>query len=62
LFDAGPTGKKGKEVIDFALGKGIIFRGETPKYGSDGWFRVTIGSKDENRMAVEVLREYFSVG
>jgi histidinol-phosphate aminotransferase len=62
LFDAGPAGRKGQDVLEFALERGIIFRGDTPKYGSDGWFRVTIGSKDENRMAVEVLREYFSVG
>lgn len=59
LFDAGPSGKKGEDILEYALGKGIIFRGETPKYGSDGWFRVTIGSEAENRMAVSVLREFF---
>lgn len=62
LFDAGQAGEKGQDVLDFALERGIIFRGETPKYGSDGWFRVTIGSADENKMAVEILREFFSVG
>ena len=61
LFDAGPTGKKGQDILEYALAKGIIFRGETPKYGSDGWFRVTIGSEEENRMAVSVLREFFGV-
>ena len=60
LFDAGGTGKNGQEVLAYALEKGIIFRGETPKYGSDGWFRVTIGSEEENRMAVQLLREFFS--
>lgn len=61
LFDAGGTGKSGQEVLEFALQKGIIFRGESPKHGSDGWFRVTIGSEEENRMAVELLREFFGV-
>ena len=59
LFDAGPTGKRGQDVLDYALKNGIIFRGEAAKHGSDGWFRVTIGSKVENRMAVRVLREFF---
>jgi histidinol-phosphate aminotransferase len=61
LFDAGPAGKRGQNILDYALEKGIIFRGETTKYGSDGWFRVTIGSEEENRMAVKVLREFFGM-
>jgi histidinol-phosphate/aromatic aminotransferase/cobyric acid decarboxylase-like protein len=61
LFDAGQTGKRGQEVLDYALENGLIFRGESAKHGSDGWFRVTIGSKVENRMAVRVLREFFGV-
>ena len=61
LFDAGPAGKRGQNILDYALEKGIIFRGETTKYGSDGWFRVTIGSEEENRMAVMVLREFFGM-
>ena len=61
LFDAGPAGKSGQDVLDYALERGIIFRGETPKYGSDGWFRITIGSEAENREAVRILREFFGV-
>jgi len=61
LFDAGPAGKRGQDILDYALEKGIIFRGDTAKHGSDGWFRVTIGSAEENRMAVMVLREYFGM-
>jgi histidinol-phosphate aminotransferase len=61
FFDAGPTGKSGQDVLDYALEKGIIFRGEAAKHGSDGWFRVTIGSREENRMAVKLLREFFGV-
>jgi histidinol-phosphate aminotransferase len=61
LFDAGPAGKRGQDVLDFALERGLILRGETPKYGSDGWFRLTIGTEEENRMAVRILREFFGV-
>ena len=61
LFDAGPAGKRGQDILEYALEQGIIFRGETSKYGSDGWFRVTIGSQEENRMAVRLLRQFFGM-
>lgn len=60
LFDAGPAGKKGKDMVAFAQSKGLIIRPESPKYGSEGWFRVTVGSKEENKMFVEVVREFFA--
>jgi histidinol-phosphate aminotransferase len=60
LFDCGETGKKGKDMVSYAEGKGLIFRPENEKYGSDGWFRITIGSKEENRMAVEVVRDFLT--
>jgi histidinol-phosphate aminotransferase len=61
LFDCGKTGKTGKEVVAFAETKGIILRPESAKYGSDGWFRVTVGTKEENRMFVDTLHEFFGV-
>ena len=61
LFDCGGTGKTGKEVVAFAETKGIILRGDSKKYGSDGWFRVTIGSKEENHMFVDLMHEFFGV-
>ena len=60
LFDCGATGKKGKDMVAYAEQKGLIFRPEIEKYGSDGWFRITIGSKEENRMAVAVVREFLT--
>jgi histidinol-phosphate aminotransferase len=60
LFDCGATGKKGKEMVAFAEKKSLIFRPESEKYGSDGWFRITIGSKEENQMAVDVMHEFFA--
>lgn len=61
LFDCGGTGKTGKEVLAFAETKGIILRGESKKYGSDGWFRVTIGTKEENELFVNTVLEFFGM-
>jgi histidinol-phosphate/aromatic aminotransferase/cobyric acid decarboxylase-like protein len=47
-------------MVAFAQDKGIILRPDSAKYGSDGWFRVTIGTEDENRLAVQVIREFFN--
>ncbi len=60
LFDCGATGKTGKEMVAYAEQKGIILRTESEKYGSDGWFRITIGTKEENRMVVDVVREFLT--
>jgi histidinol-phosphate aminotransferase len=60
FFDCGAIGKKGKDMVAYAEQKGLIFRPENEKYGSDGWFRITIGSKEENRMAVDVVREFLT--
>jgi histidinol-phosphate aminotransferase len=59
LFDGTDTGKKGKDLIDFALKKGIILRGQEDMYGRDGWWRLTIGSKDENALMVKIAREFY---
>ena len=61
LFDCGGTGKTGNEVLAFAESKGVILRGESRRYGSDGWFRVTIGTKEENRLFVDLVREFFGM-
>jgi len=60
LFDAGETGKKGKDMVAYAQERGIILRPDSPKYGSEGWFRVTIGTREENRMVVDVIRDYLT--
>lgn len=60
LFDCGETGKNGMDLVAYAETKSIILRPESKKYGSDGWFRVTIGSKEENRMFVDVVREFLT--
>ena len=60
LFDGTDTGKKGQEMVEFAQEKGLIFRPQGTMYERDGWFRITLGNKEENRMAVDVIREFYN--
>ena len=59
LFDGKAAGKKGKDMVDFALKRGLIFRGQSDMYDSDGWFRITIGAEEENRMAIQAIRDFY---
>ena len=60
LFDGSGAGKRGKDMIEFARQRGLIFRPQPEMYGSDGFFRITVGTEEENRLAVEVIKEFFS--
>lgn len=60
LFDGGDAGKKGKDMVAYAQERGVILRPESPKYGSEGWFRVTIGTREENKMFVDLVREFYT--
>jgi histidinol-phosphate/aromatic aminotransferase/cobyric acid decarboxylase-like protein len=60
LFDGAGAGKKGKDVVEYARRKGVILRPQPEMYGSVGFFRVTIGLEDENRLAVQAIKEFFS--
>ncbi|MGQ9616511.1 MAG: histidinol-phosphate transaminase [Spirochaetota bacterium] len=60
LFDGKESGKKGDDMVAFALKKGLIFRQQEPVYGNDGFFRITIGTRDENKKAVEAIREFYT--
>jgi histidinol-phosphate aminotransferase len=59
LFNGKGAGRKGKDMVDTALKRGLIFRSQSDMYGSDGWFRITIGSQEENRLAIQAIREFF---
>ncbi|MEN8172874.1 MAG: histidinol-phosphate transaminase [Chloroflexota bacterium] len=60
LFDGTGTGKAGDDLVAYAQNKGIILRPQSHMYGFDGWFRLTIGTKEENRMAVETIHEFYA--
>ena len=59
LFDGTDTGKAGSDLIQFAQEKGLIFRPQDSLYGRNGWWRTTLGSKEENRLAVSVIRQFY---
>jgi len=61
LFDGTDTGKKGDDLIKFALSKGIILRGQENIYGRDGWWRLTIGTEQENQMLIDLVKEFYSM-
>ena len=60
LFDGTDTGKAGNDLVAFAQEKGLIFRPQNEMYGRNGWFRLTLGSKEQNRIAVEIIREFYA--
>jgi len=60
LFDGGRAGKKGQDMVEYAQKKGLIFRPQSEMYNSAGFFRITIGSEEENRMAIQAIKEFFS--
>lgn len=60
LFDGGGAEKKGKDMVEYAKRRGLIFRPQSEMYGGDGFFRLTIGTVEENRLAVQVIKEFFS--
>jgi len=60
LFDCTDAGKKGKDMVDYALKKGLILRGQSDDFGRMGFFRITIGSKEENQAAVQAIKEFLT--
>jgi histidinol-phosphate aminotransferase len=60
LFDGGPAGVKGDDVVAFAQEKGLILRPQGKMYGSDGFFRITIGTAEENQAAVQTIQQFFA--
>ncbi len=60
LFDGKKAGKKGDDMVAFAQERGLIFRPQATMYGSDGFFRITIGSEEENKMAVQAIKDFFA--
>ena len=60
LFDGSGTGKAGDDLVAFVQEKGIILRPQSTMYGQNGWWRLTLGTKEENRMAVEAIRAFYA--
>lgn len=60
LFDGSDTGKSGDDLVAFVQERGIILRPQSAMYGQNGWWRLTLGTKEENRMAVEAIRAFYA--
>jgi len=60
LFDSKVPGKTGNGMIKHGESKGLILRGQEKQYDSEGWFRLTIGTKEENDMFIAAVKEYFA--
>ncbi|MEN8172516.1 MAG: histidinol-phosphate transaminase [Chloroflexota bacterium] len=60
LFDGTDAGKVGNEMVAYALEKSFILRSQPDLYGRNGWFRLTIGTKEENRELIKIIREFFA--
>lgn len=60
LFDGQDTGKTGDELIEYARERGVILRPQPSRYGSDGFWRLTVGSEEENRLAVSIVKEFYT--
>lgn len=60
LFDGTDAGKKGQDMVDYALSRGVLFRPQAEMYGRDGFFRVTVGTEEENQLAVQIIKDFFA--
>jgi len=60
LFDAGGTGKTGKEIVAEADKQGMIIRAHNEMHGSTGWFRITISGPEENQRLIRVVKQFLA--
>jgi len=60
LFDGGATGKKGMDLVQYAQRRGVILRPQPKMYDSEGFWRLTIGAEEENRMAVQIVKAFYA--
>jgi len=58
LLDAKGTGKTGDDIVAYTQEKDIILRPQEKMYGSDGFFRITIGTEEENKIMVKAIKEF----
>ena len=60
LFDGTDSGKLGNDLARFAKSKEMIFRLQPNLDDRNGWVRITLSCKEENRMAVNVIKDFYS--
>jgi threonine-phosphate decarboxylase len=60
LIDATDTGATGKEIVDFVFEKaGVMLKHFAPFRGRKGFFRVSLGTHEENALCVQSIKQFF---
>ncbi len=60
MVDATETGVTGKEIVDYAFDKdGIILKAFAPLRGRTGFFRISLGSHEENTLCLQSVKNFF---
>jgi histidinol-phosphate aminotransferase len=60
FIDATDTGVTGKEIVDYVFEKGgIILKYFAPLRGRSGFFRISLGTHEENSICVQLIKRFF---
>jgi histidinol-phosphate/aromatic aminotransferase/cobyric acid decarboxylase-like protein len=60
IIDATDAGVTGKAIVDYAFEKdGVMLKAFAPLRGRSGFFRVSIGSHEENSICVQSIKRFF---
>jgi histidinol-phosphate aminotransferase len=60
LVDATDAGVNGKAVVDYVFEKdGIILKAFAPLRGRNGFFRISVGTHEENSLCVHSIKRFF---
>jgi histidinol-phosphate aminotransferase len=60
LIDATDAGVTGKAIVDYAFEKdGVILKAFAPLRGRGGFFRISLGTHEENSLCVQSVKRFF---
>ena len=60
LIDATDTGATGKEIVDYVFEKvGVMLKYFAPFRGRNGFFRISLGTHEENSICVRAIKLFF---
>ncbi len=60
LIDATDAGATGKEIVDYIFEKtGVILKYFAPLRGRNGFFRISLGTHEENSLCVHAIKKFF---
>jgi len=61
LVDATDAGVTGKEIVDYVFERdGIMLKAFAPLRGRTGFFRISLGTHEENSLCVQAIKRFFS--